>query len=96
MANCRYCGLRNAIRHHRCIHCGTPFGACSPTVLSSWESPGDSSADVRRRIAILQRRHSELMHGRVRVFTIPSRVEDNPVQVGLILQRDACLSASRR
>jgi hypothetical protein len=30
MANCRYCGLTNAIRDNACIHCGTRFGGAAP------------------------------------------------------------------
>jgi hypothetical protein len=30
MANCRYCGLTNAIRDNTCIHCGTRFGGVAP------------------------------------------------------------------
>jgi hypothetical protein len=30
MANCRYCGLTNAIRDNTCIHCGTQFGGVAP------------------------------------------------------------------
>jgi hypothetical protein len=39
MANCRYCGLRNAIRYHHCIHCGTPFKALRPFSRSLLNQP---------------------------------------------------------
>ena len=91
MANCRYCGLRNAIRYHRCIHCGTPFGAFGPPMLHSWEPPPNSCADVRRRIATLDRKRSELRHERVRIFAIPDHSEEDLAQVDSTLQPETCL-----
>jgi len=46
MANCRYCGLRNAIRYHRCIHCGTPLSTSGPTIPHSSESSSAIHTDV--------------------------------------------------
>jgi hypothetical protein len=96
MANCRYCGLRNAIRHHRCIHCGTPFGAFGPLVPHSWEPPPSSCADVRQRIGALHGKRSELGHERVSIFAIPGHTEEDVVQVDSTLQPLMCVLESRR
>jgi hypothetical protein len=91
MANCRYCGLRDAIRYHRCVHCGTPFGAFAPPMPHSWEPPSSSCADVKRRIEILHRKHSELRHESMRVYAIPGYTEDDLVQVDSTLQPEMCV-----
>lgn len=95
MADCRYCGLRDAIRYHRCVHCGTPFGASSPPVPHSWKPSPSSCADVKQRIAALHRKHSELRHERVKVFVIPGYAEDDTKQVDSTLQPEMCLTAPR-
>lgn len=86
MANCRYCGLTNAIRYRRCIRCGTPFGAFGPPIPHSWEPPPRSCADVRRRIAALHRKRSELRRERVSIFAIPGHTEENAALVDSTLQ----------
>jgi hypothetical protein len=95
MAVCRYCGLRDAIRYHRCVHCGTPLGESSPPVAHSWEPSPSSCADVKQRIAALHRKHSALSQERVRVFVIPGHTEDDTEQVDSTLQPEMCLAAPR-
>ena len=52
MANCRHCGLTNAIRDNTCIHCGTPFGRFAPCVPEYRGSQGrgglSSYAELKR------------------------------------------------
>jgi len=54
MANCRHCGLANAIRDNTCIHCGTRFGEltpCVPEYRGSQSRGGLSTyAELRRRL----------------------------------------------
>ena len=95
MADCRYCGLRNAIRYHRCVHCGTSFGAFAPPMPHSSEPSPSSCADVKLRIAALHRKHSELRHERVRVFVIPGYTEDDIEKVDSAPKPEMCLAAPR-
>jgi hypothetical protein len=51
MANCRHCGLMNAIRENTCIHCGTRFGELVPEYRGSQSRGGPSTyAELRQRL----------------------------------------------